>query len=89
MVKRVILAIQDRVISKTLVFIKNRDLEFKWKIDLSLLPYTVFDAEFDSGSKIGPKLTQDPILTNFRKTRFFARRHGGLTQLMTDAHIEK
>ena len=54
---------------------------------MSLLPYTVFDAEFDSGSKIGPKWIQDPILTNFRKIRFFARRRGGLTQLMADAHV--
>ena len=94
MIKSTILDGQTRDLSnpgssykQKVFFTKSRDFKFWWKIDLSLLPYTVFDAEFDSGSKIGPKWIQDPILTNFRKIRFFARRRGGLTQFMTDAHM--
>ena len=34
-------------------------------MDLNQVIYTVFHAEFESGSKIGPKPTQDPIFKNF------------------------
>ena len=61
MVKRVIKSFQDRVISKKLVWSRSRGFKVWWKSDLSLLPYTVFDAEFGSGSRVGPKWTQDPI----------------------------
>ena len=40
-------------------------------MDLNLLVYTAFRTEFESGSKIGPKPTQNQILTNFRKLSFF------------------
>ena len=35
-------------------------------MDLNQVIYTVFRAEFESGSQIGPKPTQNPILTNFQ-----------------------
>ena len=34
-------------------------------MDLNQVIYTVFHAEFESGSRIGPKPPQDPILTDF------------------------
>ena len=33
-------------------------------MDLNQVIYTVFHAEFESGSKIGPKPPQNPILTD-------------------------
>ena len=40
-------------------------------MDLNLSLGAVFHAEFESGSKIGPKPAQNPILINFRKVIFF------------------
>ena len=39
--------------------LSNKNTIRLWKSELNLLPYTAFDTEFDSGSKIGPKWTQD------------------------------
>ena len=46
-----------------------------------------FRTEFEFEFQIIPEATQDPTLTSFRKTSFFARQRGGLTQRMTDAHL--
>ena len=40
-------------------------------MDLNQVIYTVFHAEFESGSRIGPKPPQDPIFKDFLKIMFF------------------
>ena len=40
-------------------------------MDLNQVIYTVFHAEFESGSKIGPKPPQDPIFNDFLKIMVF------------------
>ena len=42
-------------------------------MDLNQVIYTVFHAEFESGSRIGPKPPQDPIFTNFWKIMTFIK----------------
>ena len=42
-------------------------------MDLNQVIYTVFHAEFESGSKIGPKPPQNPIFTNFLKITIFIK----------------
>ena len=54
----------------THIYGKSRIFKNRWKMDLNQVIYTVFRAEFESGSKIGPKPTQNPILTKFSKIRF-------------------
>ena len=40
-------------------------------MDLNQVVYTVFRAEFESGSKIGPKPPQDLIFKDFQKIMIF------------------
>ena len=40
-------------------------------MDLNQVIYTVFHAEFESGSRIGPKPPQDPIFKDFLKIMIF------------------
>ena len=42
-------------------------------MDLNQVIYTVFRAEFDSGSRIGPKPPQDPIFKDFLKIMIFIK----------------
>ena len=42
-------------------------------MDLNQVLYTVFRAEFESGSKIGPKPPQNSILTDFWKEQIFTK----------------
>ena len=42
-------------------------------MDLNQVIYTVFHAEFESGSKIGPKPPQDLIFKDFWKMMFFIK----------------
>ena len=53
--------------NEKLDFLKSRIFKNRWKIDLNQVIYTVFHAEFESGSKIGPKPSQNPIFTDFEK----------------------
>lgn len=56
---------QSQKITKKQIFWKIDFFKKRWKMNLNLSPGAVFHAEFVSGSKIGPKPTQNPILTNF------------------------
>ena len=40
-------------------------------MDLNQVLYSIFRAEFESGSKIGPKPPQNPIFINFLKIAIF------------------
>ena len=42
-------------------------------MDLNQVLYTVFRAEFESGSRIGPKPPQDPIFKDFLKIMIFIK----------------
>ena len=42
-------------------------------MDLNQVIYTVFRAEFESGSRIGPKPPQDPIFKDFLKIMIFIK----------------
>ena len=61
------------------------------KTDLNLSPYTVFHAEYGSGIQIGPKPTQDLILTILEKIDLSCRTkygHGTLKILRSlDARL--
>ena len=51
--------------------LKSRIFQNRWKMDLNQVIYTVFHAEFESGSKIEPKPSQNQIFTIFSKIIFF------------------
>ena len=42
-------------------------------MDLNQVLYSIFRAEFESGSKIGPKPPQDPIFKDFLKIMIFIK----------------
>ena len=50
---------------------KKNIFENRWTMDLNLSPGAVFHAEFESGSRIGPKPPQDPIFKDFLKIMIF------------------
>ena len=56
--------IESRKIAKYRIF-KKSIFQKSIKNGSDQVLYTVFHAEFESGSRIGPKPPQDPILTDF------------------------
>lgn len=67
-------ALNKNIQTKT-TFIKSRVFKNRWKMDLNLSPCAGCHAEFVSRSKVGPKPTQNQILTFFLKILFIRRRH--------------
>ena len=59
--------------NEQLNFWKIRFSKIDEKMDLDQVIYTVFHAEFESGSRIGPKPPQDPIFKDFLKIMIFIK----------------